>query len=40
MRKTLVRQRVNIINAIRGFLRALGIRIPNATSRGFAKQVK
>lgn len=40
MRETLVRQRVNIINAIRGALKALGIRIPNATTRGFAKQAQ
>ena len=40
MREVVVRQRVNAINAIRGALKALGIRIPNATSRGFAKQAK
>lgn len=37
MRETLVRQRVNIINSIRGALKALGIRIPGATSRGMPK---
>jgi len=40
MRDTLVSQRVNIINSIRGALKALGIRIPGATSRGFAKQAQ
>ena len=40
MRDTLVAQRVNIINAMRGSLKALGIRIPSATSRGFAKKAR
>jgi len=40
MRASLVSQRVNIINTIRGALKALGIRIPGATSRGFAKQAR
>ena len=40
MRDTLVAQRVNIINTIRGSLKALGIRVPNATSRGFAKKAR
>lgn len=40
MRDNLVSQRVNMINAIRGALKALGIRIPNATSRGFAKKAR
>ena len=34
MRNTLVEQRVNIVNAIRGSLKALGIRIPQATTVG------
>lgn len=37
MRESLVRQRVNVINSIRGALKALGIRVPGATSRGMAK---
>ncbi len=40
MRDTLVSQRVNIINAIRGSLKALGIRIPGATSRGMSKATR
>jgi len=40
MRESLVRQRVNIVNNIRGALKALGIRIPNATTRGIAKQAQ
>ena len=40
MRGTLVTQRVNIINSIRGSLKALGIRIPSATSRGISKQAR
>jgi transposase len=34
MRSTLVDQRVNIVNAVRGSLKALGIRIPKATTVG------
>lgn len=40
MRDTLVSQRVNIVNAIRGALKALGLRIPNSTTRGFDKQAQ
>jgi len=40
MRETFVRQWVNIINVTRGSFKALGIRIPNATNRGFAKQAQ
>ena len=36
MRDTLVSQRVNFINAIRGTLKALGIRIPSASTPAFA----
>ena len=40
MRSTLVDQRTNIINAIRGSLKALGIRIPGATSQGMPKAAR
>lgn len=40
MRDTLVSQRVNIINAIRGTLKAIGIRIPSASSPTFAKTAR
>ena len=36
MRDCLVSQRVNIANIIRGSLKAIGIRIPSATTRGLA----
>jgi len=40
MRGTLVDQRVNLINSIRGALKALGIRLPSATSTGIAKKAR
>lgn len=40
MRDTLVSQRVNCINAIRGTLKALGIRIPSATTLIFATRAR
>ena len=40
MRDTLVSQRVNFINAIRGTLKALGIRIPNPSTPVFAKDAR
>ena len=36
MRDCLVSQRVNIANTIRGSIKALGIRIPSASTRGLA----
>ena len=39
MRDALVSQRVDIINSMRGSLKALGIRLPSATSRGFGEKV-
>ena len=40
MRDTLVSNRVNVVNAIRGALKALGIRIPKATTRCFSKHAR
>ena len=40
MRDTLVSQRVNFMNAIRGTLKALGMRIPNPSNPVFAMDVR
>ena len=40
MRDTLVSNRVNVVNAIRGALKALGIRIPKATNCCFSKHAR
>ncbi len=40
MRETLVRQRVCVINSIRGSLKALGIRLPSCSSKSFDTQAK
>lgn len=40
LRDTLVRQRVNVISSVRGSLKALGIRLPSASTAAFARAAR